>query len=105
MFRIRTSDEIIKLKSPPDELLEMHLYQVLEIIRWQYYNNQIDKSKAIMLKNKAIKKYDGQVKEYEFMLSMFNENLEKRKKASMDIMKFNKNPNIELAKKIIEEMI
>lgn len=99
------SEEILKLHNQPNELLELYLYQILEIIRWRYHNNQIDKVTAFKLKDKAIKKYDAQVKEYEFMLSIFNENLEKRKKLEYDIIQFKKNPNIELAKKIIERMI
>lgn len=100
-----TSDEILNLKEQPNELLEVYLYQALEIIRWRYHNNQIDKITALKLKDKVIKKYNAQVKEYEFMLSIFNENLEKRKKLEYDIIQFKKNPNIELAKKIIERMI
>lgn len=99
------SGEILRLHKSPNELLELHLYQILEIIRWRYHNKQIDKVTALKLRDKAIKKYDAQVKEYEFMLSIFNENLEKRKKLEYDIIQFKKNPNIELAKKIIERMI
>lgn len=97
-----TSNEIVKLKSSPNELLEMHLYQALEIIRWRYYNNQIDKSKAIMLKDKAIKKYDEQVKEFGFMVDMFKEHVENIKKTEMLKTEFRKNPNLEIAKKLLE---
>lgn len=54
-----TADEIVNLKEPPNELLELHLYQALEIIRWRYHNNQIDKETAFRLKNKATKKYNA----------------------------------------------
>lgn len=97
-----TSEQILNLKEPPDELLELHLYQALEIIRWRYHNNQIDKSTAFKLKDKAIKKYDSQVKEYEFMVNMFKTHVENIKKSEMLRIEFRKNPNFETAKKLIE---
>lgn len=97
-----TSEEIIKLNEPPSELLELHLYQALEIIRWRYYNNQIDKATALKLKDKAIKKYDSQVKQYEFMVDMFKTHVENIKKTEMLRTEFRKNPNLETAKKLIE---
>lgn len=96
------SEEIIKLKSPPEELLELHLYQALEAIRWRYHNNQIDKNTAFKLKDKAVKKYDAQVKEYEFMINMFKEHVENIKKTEHLKIHFRKNPDLETAKKIIE---
>lgn len=95
------SEEILKLHNPPNELLELHLYQILEIIRWRYHNKQIDKATAFKLKDKAIKKYDAQVKEYEFMVSMFEEHVEKIKKTETLKIDFRKNPNLDTAKKIL----
>lgn len=96
-----TSEDILNLKEPPNELLEIHLYQVLEIIRWRYFNNQISKEKAEQLKIKAIKDYDKKIKMYEFKDSIYKEQLENRKKTEMLRIKFRKNPTIELAKEII----
>ena len=97
-----TSEDILNLKEPPNELLELHLYQALEIIRWRYHNNQIDKATAFKLKDKAIKKYDAQVKEFGFMVDMFNEHVESIKKTEHLKIQFRKNPNLETAKKLLE---
>lgn len=97
-----TSEQILNLKEPPNELLELHLYQALEIIRWRYHNNQIDKVTAFKLKDKAIKKYDAQVKEFGFMVDMFNEHVENIKKTEYLKIQFRKKPNLETAKKLLE---
>lgn len=96
-----TADEIINLKEPPDELLEFHLYQALEIIRWRYHNNQIDKETAFSLKDKVVKKYNSQVKEYEFMVDMFKKHVEDIRKSGMLKIEFRKNPNLDTAKKLL----
>lgn len=96
-----TVDEILNLKEPPNELLEFHLYQALEIIRWRYHNNQIDKDTAFRLKDKATKKYNAQVKEYEFMVDMFKKHVEDIKKTEMLKTEFRKNPNLDTAKKLL----
>ncbi|MBO5179301.1 MAG: hypothetical protein J6B87_03025 [Clostridia bacterium] len=97
-----TSEEILKLKEPPSELLELHLYQALEIIRWRYHNNQINKETAFKLKDRAVKKYDAQVKQYEFMTNMFKEHVENIKKTETLKIEFRKNPNLDTAKKLLE---
>ncbi len=54
-------------------LLDMHLYLVIKQILVMYFNNQISKEQANILKQKAVKTYEDNKKQSEFMESMWKE--------------------------------
>lgn len=54
-------------------LLDMHLYLVIKQILVMYFNNQISKEQAKILKQKAVKTYEDNKKQSEFMESMWKE--------------------------------
>ena len=57
-------------------LLELHLYLVIKQILIMYFNNQISKEQAKNIKEKAVKKYELDLKQYEFERHMFREHIE-----------------------------
>lgn len=57
-------------------LLELHLYLVIKQILIMYFNNQISKEQAKNMKEKAVKKYELDLKQYEFERDMFREHIE-----------------------------
>ena len=57
-------------------LLDMHLYLVIKQILVMYFNNQISKEQANIQKTKAVKMYEDNKKQYEFMESMWQEHID-----------------------------
>lgn len=76
-----TVEKIIKEASQNKEmknysLLDMHLYLVIKQILVMYFNNQISKEQANIQKQKAVKIYEDNKKQFEFMESMWKEHIE-----------------------------
>lgn len=61
-------------------LLDMHLYLVIKQILVMYFNNQISKDQAKILKTKAVKEYENNKKQLEFEENMWKEYIENIKK-------------------------
>lgn len=75
-----TSEQIIQDATQNKEmknysLLDMHLYLVIKQILLMYFNKQISKEQANIQKQKAVKIYEDNKKQYEFMESMWKEHI------------------------------
>ena len=76
-----TSEQIIKEASENKKmqnysLLDMQLYLVIKQILVMYFNNQISKEQANILKTKAVKEYENNKKQFEFEENMWKEYIE-----------------------------
>lgn len=76
-----TSEQIIQDATQNKEmknysLLDMHLYLVIKQILLMYFNKQISKEQANIRKQKAVKIYEDNKKQFEFMESMWKEHIE-----------------------------
>lgn len=76
-----TSEKIIQDASQNKEmknysLLDMHLYLVIKQILVMYFNNQISKEQANIQKQKAVKIYEDNKKQFEFVQSMWKDHIE-----------------------------
>lgn len=76
-----TSQQIIQDATKNKEmknysLLDMHLYLVIKQILVMYFNNQISKEQANIQKTRAVKMYEDNKKQYEFMESMWQEHID-----------------------------
>lgn len=54
-------------------LLDMQLYLAIKQILVMYFNNQITKEQANILKQKAVKNYEENKRQFEFMQGMYKE--------------------------------
>lgn len=104
MKDIKTPNEIVQDAVNNKEtldynLLEMQLYLVIKQILIMYFNNQINKEQANNLKQKAIKKYEDDLKLYEFKNNIFQTHIDNIKKTENLRIKLRKqlNENTELA--------
>lgn len=100
---MKTSEQIVqdavnKKEIQNYNLLEMQLYLVIKQILIMYFNNQINKEQANIQKQKAIGKYESDLKLYEFQKNMFEEHVENIKKTENLRIKLRKqlNENTEL---------
>ena len=78
---MKTSQEIIEnTKNNVDvrkyNLLELQLYLVIKQILAMYFNNQISKEEANKLKQKAVKEYESNKKQFEFEHNMWKQHIE-----------------------------
>lgn len=76
-----TTEKIIQDASQNKEiqdytLLDMHLYLVIKQILIMYFNNQISKEQANKLKQKAVKEYEDNKRQFEFEHNMWEEYIE-----------------------------
>lgn len=76
-----TTEQIIKDASQNKEmknytLLDMRLYLVIKQILIMYFNNQISKEQANKLKQKAVKEYESNKKQFEFEQNMWKQYIE-----------------------------
>lgn len=76
-----TSEKIIQDASQNKKmknysLLDMHLYLVIKQILVMYFNNQISKEQANIQKQRAVKIYEDNKKQFEFMENMWKEHIE-----------------------------
>lgn len=63
-------------------VLEINCFMSLRILLKQFYNNHISQGQATKLKNKIYKKYNDNIKEYEFEEKMFKEHISNIAKTS-----------------------
>lgn len=76
-----TAEKIIQDASQNKEmqdytLLDIHLYLVIKQILVMYFNNQISKKQANELKQKAVKEYESNKRQFEFEYNMWKEYIE-----------------------------
>nr|DAN00848.1 MAG TPA: hypothetical protein [Caudoviricetes sp.] len=76
-----TTEKIIQDASQNKEiqdytLLDMHLYLVIKQILIMYFNNQISKEQANKLKQKAVKEYEDNKRQFEFEHNMWKQYIE-----------------------------
>ena len=76
-----TTEQIIKDASQNKEmkdyaLLDIRLYLVIKQILIMYFNNQISKEQANELKQKAVKEYESNKKQFEFEHNMWKQHIE-----------------------------
>lgn len=76
-----TTEKIIQDASQNKEiqdytLLDIHLYLVIKQILMMYFNNQISKDQANKLKQKAVKEYEDNKRQFEFEHNMWKQYIE-----------------------------
>lgn len=95
---MKTSEQIVQDARNNKEildynLLEMQLYLVIKQILIMYYNNQINKEQANILKQKAIRKYEDDLNQYNFEKEMFKKYVEDIRKTEELRIKLRKQLN------------
>lgn len=99
-----TTEKIIQDASQNKEiqdytLLDMHLYLVIKQILIMYFNNQISKEQANKLKQKAVKEYEDNKRQFEFehnMWKQYIENINKTENLRIRLRKLLKSKETEI---------
>lgn len=86
-------------------LLDMHLYLVIKQILVMYFNKQISKEQANIQKQKAVKIYEDNKKQYEFENNMFQEHIQNLRDTENARIKLRKLLNCEDGQPVTEEKL
>lgn len=93
---MRSSEDIMKdvmrYEVSPDgyNLIEAECFLVLKRLFLMFRNGEISKVGAGKMKEKIFSSYEGEVKQYDFMISLWQENLDNIKKTENDRIKLHK---------------
>lgn len=68
----------LKLDSPPDDysLIEIHCFLALHQLTIMFYNGQVSKESAGLIKQKILSEYENLSKQYDFWTSIYKEHIE-----------------------------
>lgn len=100
-------NDSLKFKLPPDDynLLEIHCFLALKKLLYMYRNNQINKDRAAIIKQKILADYEARKVEYEFQSSIYQEHIQHIKNTENARIKLHKILNGEADGEITEEKL